>query len=323
MRYNPLSDLQTMGQRFFIGFEGKNPQDPGVIEIIKLAGSKLIGGVVLFTHNIESSAQLIHLTTALKSKAPDLVIAVDQEGGMVQRLSAQNGFMDFKSAYEVAEMQEVEAHFHYLSMAKMLSDHGINLNFAPCVDLHDRLCPIIGKYKRSYGSTAATINKYAKIFIDAHNQYNISTCLKHFPGHGYSTADSHKGLVDITAYADPKKELKPFKDLANHVNYVMTAHVINQNIDWLPATLSQKYIKPILKDEIGFKGKVVTDDIVMGAILDSFSITKACKMAIAAGCDNIILSFHPMAMGKTRLPDNFSYLNLLKKLMDYSPDVEL
>jgi beta-N-acetylhexosaminidase len=245
---------------------------------------------------------------------PHLVISIDQEGGMVQRLTAKNGFHNFKSAYEVSQMELNDAKVHYVEMAQMLNAHGINLNFGPCVDIHDALCPVIGQYKRSFGSKSSTIVKYAEIFIKAHQEHNIATCLKHFPGHGHSRTDSHKGLVDVTDYAKPEIEIDPYKALCKITQYVMTAHVINREIDSYPATLSQKYIKPILREQLGFQGKVITDDIIMGAILDNYSITDACFMALASGCDNIILSFHPLAMGKTKLPSDFSYISLLHSL---------
>ena len=253
---------------------------------------------------------------------PGIIIAVDQEGGKVQRLSAKNGFQDFKSAYEVAQMSLEEAYLHYVQMAQILHAHGINLNFGPCVDFHDEHCPVIGKYLRSYGETSTKITSYARAFIEAHQQYNIATCLKHFPGHGFSRQDSHKGLVDITDFAKPDIELGPYLALADQVEYIMTAHVVNRNIDpLLPATLSDKYINPILRHEINFKGKIVTDDIVMGAILDNFSLEEACLRAIKAGADHIILSFHPLAMGSTKLPADFSYLDLLQSLAgDLSSD---
>jgi len=307
--------LQKIGSRFFIGFEGKYPEDPGVLQIIDYIKNKLIGGVILFAHNIESSTQLIQLTQLLKSIEPSLIISIDQEGGKVQRLSSKNGFKDFKSAFEVTQMSLESAYQHYCEMGEILYIHGINLNFGPCVDIHDDQCPVIGKHMRSYSESGAKITQYAKAFIEAHQQYNISTCLKHFPGHGFSRQDSHKGLVDITDFAKPKLELEPYRALADRVEYVMIAHVINRQIDpLLPATLSDKYITPILKKQLHFKGKVVTDDIVMGAILDNFTINDACLKALEAGCDYIILSFHPLAMGNNKLPSDFSYIALLQYL---------
>ena len=156
------------------------------------------------------------------------------------------------------------------------------------------------------------------MFKKAHDAYGVDIVLKHFPGHGLSRVDSHKGVADVTLLADPAKELKAYKILSKEVDFIMSAHIINANYDPnYPATLSSAYIKPILREQFGFKGKVITDDIIMGAILDSFSIYEAAKLAIKAGCDMIILSFHPFAMGgDKKLPEDFSYVQFLGELTE-------
>jgi beta-N-acetylhexosaminidase len=318
--------IQNAGSRFILGFSGTNLEDPGVQEIVYYLENCLIGGIIFFAHNIESPKQIKTLTDSFKLINKDIILATDQEGGFVQRLSARNGFSDFLSPFKVSTtLSTQEAYEHYSIMAKTLAEAGINLNCAPCVDIHDADCPIIGKLERSFSSDVEQIIKMTRIFKQAHIEHGVEITLKHFPGHGHSRTDTHQGYTNITNYTNPITELEPFRVLADEVNYIMTAHVVNSNIDPLyPATISDKYIKPLLRSEFNFKGKILSDDIIMGAILDSYDIEFATQRALLAGCDYIILSFHPSAMqGNTKLPKDFSYLRLLEKLGDLNFDNNL
>jgi len=262
-----------------------------------------LGGVILFDYNpidktkpknISSKAQLKRLTQQLKSCSRDgkLLIAVDQEGGKVQRLKRKYGFKgNFPKAKNVAKLSDSRVKRVYSDMAKELNEVGINYNLAPVVDLAvNRKNVVIYKLGRSFGSNPKKVAHYASIFIDAMRNHNIITSAKHFPGHGSSLGDTHKGFVDVTNRWS-KKELEPYRILnqKGKLDTVMVAHVFNRKLDSkYPATLSKKIIQDKLRGEIGFNGVVITDDLQMGAITKHFSLRDVLRLSINAG-DDILL----------------------------------
>ena len=180
-------------------------------------------------------------------------------------------------------------------MASTLSELGINLNFAPVVDLNrNPENPIIAKKERSFSQNPEVVISHAKQFIKAHAESGILTCIKHFPGHGSSASDSHLGFVDVTqTWSDI--ELLPYKKLISedNVDCIMTAHVFNHNIDpSYPATLSRVFIDEILRRRLGFKGVVISDDLNMRAISDNYSLEESLLLAINAGVDILLISYN-------------------------------
>jgi beta-N-acetylhexosaminidase len=166
-----------------------------------------------------------------------------------------------------------------------------NTNFAPVVDVNTNPeNPVIGKLERSYSSDPEKVAEHAGYTIDEYSKEGILTVLKHFPGHGSSTTDSHRGFTDVTNTWDPK-ELIPYKKLfaEKDIRAVMTAHIFNANIDsvW-PATLSEKTINGLLRDSLGFEGVVFSDDMQMDAIREEFGLETAIQQAINAGVDVLI-----------------------------------
>jgi beta-N-acetylhexosaminidase len=235
--------------------------------------------------------QLKNLTTSLLQAKSDMIIAVDQEGGKVQKLNQAKGFTNYPTALEVAELSILDAHEVYLSMAKELKAYGINLNFAPVVDLASSKSEIIGQLARSFSADGEIITKYAKACIAAHRQVGVLTCIKHFPGHGLVAADSHKTLPDATDVSC-FEELVPYYNLikAGQVDMIMTAHILNRNLDaTYPATLSPVMIKRLLRAR-GYEGVVISDDLFMSAIIANYSLDEAVIMSIKAGCDMLIYS---------------------------------
>jgi beta-N-acetylhexosaminidase len=176
-------------------------------------------------------------------------------------------------------------------MAYELSSVGINYNLAPVVDLAlNRKNKVIYKLGRSYGSTPDEVVRYSSIFINAMHQYGVLTSLKHFPGHGSSLGDTHKGFVDVTKLWQPK-ELMPYQKLnqIGLIDTVMVAHVFNSRLDpKYPATLSKRTVNGLLRQKLGFDGVVITDDLQMGAITHKYSLRNVLKLAINAG-DDILL----------------------------------
>jgi beta-N-acetylhexosaminidase len=186
-------------------------------------------------------------------------------------------------------------------MAQELQQHGINLNFAPIVDINNSSapCEVIGKMDRSYGEEPEKVINYSQVFIDAHHECNTITCLKHFPGHGFVKGDSHLGMVDATSTAS-EVELIPYYRLIKEgkVDAIMTAHVVNKNLDPnYPATLSQVTLKKLLREQ-GYDGVIISDDLFMGAIVEHYELENSIQLAISAGCDMLIFSYNEAAYKK-------------------------
>jgi beta-N-acetylhexosaminidase len=324
---NELTLRQKIASMLMFGFRGADVEDQGVLKIVDDIGELGLGGVLLFGYNINFPEQLKSLTDLLLQADSRLLIAVDQEGGRVQRLSSKNGFRNFDTAKKIAaNYSSEEAYNTYLNMAKTLKDYGINFNFAPCVDV-DTIppCSVIGGFERSFSDNPQTVIQYSKQFIDAHKKHNIITTLKHFPGHGFAQNDTHKGLTDTTDSANTDLELKPYKALlSDSLNTaVMTAHIINRHLDesGYPATLSKKIITGILRENLNFQGVVVTDALEMGAIRNYYSLEDVVHRAINAGND--ILVFARNSASSFDSKDSDSWDTTPKKIIDIIEDAVL
>ncbi len=288
---------QKIGQMLMVGFHGTSAK-PGS-QICNDIRQYNLGAVILFDYNpvdkskpknIASKAQVARLTKELQACSRDrkLLIAVDQEGGRVQRLKRRYGFYGkFPKAADVVKSGNMKQ--TYTKMAKELKSVGINYDLAPVVDLDiNPKNHVIHGLGRSFGKDPRTVEKYASIFIDAMHRYGVLTSLKHFPGHGSSVGDTHKGFVDVTHLWKPV-ELEPYRLLKNKADTVMVAHVFNKKLDAnYPATLSQRTVEGLLRKKIGFQGVVITDDLQMGAISQKYALKKTLELAINAG-DDILL----------------------------------
>jgi len=290
---------QKIGQMLMVGFHGTSaPKNSQICQDIRKYN---VGAVILFDYNpvnknkpknISNRAQLKKLTSELQACSRDgkLLIAVDQEGGKVQRLKSKYGFYGkFPKASSVIKMDQRQIRGTYLKMAKELKSVGINYDLAPVVDLDINMKNhVIHGLGRSYGKDPKVVARYAATFIDAMNHYKVLTSLKHFPGHGSSVGDTHKGYVDVTKLWK-EVELEPYRLLKNKANTVMVAHVFNKRIDAkYPATLSSKTVNGLLRKKLGYQGVVITDDMQMGAISQKYSLKTTLQLAINAG-DDILL----------------------------------
>jgi beta-N-acetylhexosaminidase len=282
-----LTLKQKIGQMLMIGFNS----DQDLATITKNLEQNLLGNVILYGYNIMDALQLKNLTNLLIKANKHIIIAADQEGGKVQKLNQAKGFTNYPPALEVAALSIPDAYEIYLSMARELKAYGINLNFAPVVDLASPNSEIIGKLARSFSADCEIVTKYAKALIAAHRQVGVFTCIKHFPGHGLVAADSHKTLPDATDTAR-FEELVPYYELVKEaqVDMIMTAHILNRNLDAkYPATLSPVMIKRLLRAR-GYEGVVISDDLFMSAIVENYSLSQSVIMSIKAGCDMLIYS---------------------------------
>jgi len=281
---------KEIANMFILGFYGNSANSGTKInnDICNLG----LGGVILFqklgkrVKNFSNASDLKALTTNLKSCGTKPLIAIDQEGGVVQRLKLK---YKYPKASVVATKGIKYANNIYKLMAKELQSVGVNLNFAPVADI--AINPnnkVIVKWGRSYGANENSVINYCSTFIDAMHSKNIATSLKHFPGHGSSLGDTHKGFVDVTKLWQ-QRELAPYKALKNKTDTIMVAHIFNRNLDAnYPASLSKKIVTGILRNKIGYSGVVVTDDMQMGALSKHYSLRDRIKLAINAG-DDILL----------------------------------
>ncbi len=293
-----------VGQMLLVGFSGATFN----AEIEEYIKKYHIGGVILFNKatgtgrepNIVNPKQLIKLNSDLNKAMAEaievpLFIAIDQEGGLVQRLRASAGFIeggDYLSAQELGEKDDTKLTYEVAdSMGKNLKYYGINVNFAPVLDVAvNKNNPVVAKIKRSYSSDYKKVIKHANQTILGLHNNNIITAVKHFPGHGSSTADSHLGFVDITK-TYKTYEMEPFKALIKngYGDMVMSAHLFNANVDKkYPASLSHEFITNILRKKLGFNGVVLSDDLKMKAIEGNWSLQEAIILAINAGNDILI-----------------------------------
>ncbi|CCE11136.1 putative Glycosyl hydrolase, family 3 [Bradyrhizobium sp. STM 3843] len=286
---------RRVGSMIMAGFFGTKPSDPGFQQILADLEDGLIGGVIILGRNVgtrEDLEQMIERIRSCKCATPPF-IAVDDEGGTVERLGKNIGLQETPSAATVAEGSVRSARKAYASLAEKLSSLHFNTNLAPVVDLNRNPAnPIIGQRQRSFGSDADTVAKYAAAFIKEHRKRNIITVLKHFPGHGSSTADSHAGIADVTA-SWSLEELKPFKRLIRSglADAVMVGHLANFNRWGNVATQSGAHaIDRMLRKELRYDGVVMTDDLAMKAILDGKQASAAAVAAINAGADLMIIT---------------------------------
>lgn len=294
-----------IAQLLLLGFEGHHPSDDS--SIAKELSEHPIGGVVLFNYhckkktlekNIESPEQVTKLIEHLKktakkcSDAP-LFIAIDYEGGNVNRLHETQGFPQTKSAKTVGAMEPQQITDEAVNMAKTLKTHGFNFNFAPVVDLHSNPNnKVIAGLERAFCHNPHRVDEIAQQFRSALRAENILSAYKHFPGHGSSVEDSHKGVVDITDSWHPS-ELLPYERLTqspHQLDSVMVGHLTHQKLDsrGLPATLSDEMIQGLLRQKMGYDGLVVSDDMQMDAISAHFSLRESLVLALNAGIDLLI-----------------------------------
>lgn len=287
-----------VGQMVMIGLgEFRLPEEADAILPEIKAGK--VGGVVIYEKNIDpitpfSSLQAIMRRTQSASPIP-LFTSIDEEGGRVTRLKSKYGFPATKQAGELGQIDDLDSTYYYAAQtASLLDSLGINLNYAPDIDVDvNPNNPVISKLGRTYGPDPAKVAAHGMAVVDAHRVSNVGTVLKHFPGHGSSSTDSHLDMTDVTD-SWMFYELAPYKMMldSGRVDGIMTAHIINQHLDsaMLPATLSKPIITGILRDFMGFEGVVFSDDMQMHAISKQYGLKNAIKMAIDAGVDVLMFA---------------------------------
>lgn len=331
-----LLELIMLDIRYF----GKNSSGT-YIPVTKLPGSIKdlfkeypIGGVILFRENLIDLNAILKLTSDLQEHAPfGRIIGVDQEGGITTRIT---GATDMPGNMALGAINQTEITTKTANIiGTELNALGINLNFAPCVDVNSNSKnPIIGV--RSFGHNADLVTAHGTAYIEGLDQKQIITCMKHFPGHGDTATDSHlsETYIHKTAVEIEKCDLRPFQaGIMHDVDMIMTAHIIAPKLDNsqifsdmlqnkvnTPATLSKVIITTLLRQHLGFRGVIVSDALDMEAIIQNFDSVEATILALTAGVDLIVM---PVRIWSNEGIERFiSYFDKVYKACSNSPELK-
>jgi beta-N-acetylhexosaminidase len=260
----------------------------------------LVGGVILFGRNYESPRQLAELTAAIHAlRSPPLLIAVDHEGGRVQRF--REGFTHIPAMRELGKVwdahpkraKHLAQHAGYV-LAAELRAHGVDFSFTPVLDVDFGVSSVIGD--RAFHSDPQAIADLAHSLMQGLRHGGMAAVGKHFPGHGHVRADSHVELpVDERSYTDIELcDLIPFRQMVDYgLAAVMPAHVIYPKVDSLPAGFSSIWLKKVLRGELGFEGCVFSDDLSMEGATFAGDIVQRAEAALDAGCDMVLVCNRP------------------------------
>ena len=287
---------EQIGQLLMIGFWGTTPSQ----EVVDLISRYHVGNIILFSRNIRDTQQVLELTQSLQRIAKEagqrypLLIAIDQENGLVQRLGEAATIFPGNMALGAIGSEEV-AYQVALGTGQELEDLGINMNLAPVVDVNNNPAnPVIGV--RSFGEDPDLVARLGAAMVKGYSATGILSCLKHFPGHGDTAIDSHLALpmIPYTLERLETVELVPFRrGIEAGAECVMIAHVsfpALTELDNLPATLSRAIIQGLLREQLNFHGVIVSDCLEMLAISETFGTERAAVMALQAGIDLVLVS---------------------------------
>jgi beta-N-acetylhexosaminidase len=284
-----------IGQMILIGFPGQEVDQT----VLKEIREGKVGSILIFEKNIPPKNSFVALKKIIwtyQQAAPvPLFVSIDQEGGRVNRLKDKYGFPRSITAQAMGKSSTLDSvRFYSEATASTLAGLGININFAPVVDVAlNPDNPVIVKSGRSFSANEDSVIMMAKEVIRQHRKFGVLTALKHFPGHGSSKEDTHFGIADVTN-TWKELELKPYQELidAGYVDAVMTSHIVNKNLepDGHPGTLSDEILNGILRKRLHFNGVVFTDDMQMHAITKHYGLEDAIKLAVNAGVDIMTFS---------------------------------
>jgi len=244
-----------------------------------------VAGLILFGRNIEHPRQVRELSSAIRALRPDLLLAVDQEGGRVQRL--RQGFVRLPAMRAIADNANAEVlaeHCGWLMATEVLAV-GLDLSFAPVLDLDHQRSAVVGS--RAFEADAQRATQLAAAFIRGMNAAGMAATGKHFPGHGWAEADSHVAIpVDERSLEQIRAtDLQPFAQLSRQLAAVMPAHVIYPQVDDRPAGFSRRWLQEILRGELQFSGVIFSDDLSMAGAHVVGDAACRIEAALTAGCD--------------------------------------
>jgi len=286
---SPLALRRQIGQLLIAGFNGAQPP----VELRSLAREFGLGGAILFARNVEEPAQVAELSFELARLTPDMPawVSVDQEGGRVARLKAP--FTEWPPMATLGRSGDTALAERFArALAVELRSVGITLDYAPVLDIHTNpKNPVIGD--RALAEKARTVADLGAAIVRVLQSEGVAACGKHFPGHGDTSADSHfeLPLVEHPPELLREREFLPFAAaIAAGVATMMTAHVFIPALDEeRPATLSKRIVTGLLREELGFQGVILSDDLEMKALAAERSVPESAVQAIAAGCDGVLV----------------------------------
>lgn len=292
---------ERIARLLIVGFRGLILDDAPSIR--KAIADEGLGGVILFDRdqltggkrNVHSPKQVRTLVRDLRALVPDrhLIVSIDQEGGRVTRLSPTWGFPAVASQATIGDAGDDAVTAWAGGIAKTLATAGIDLNFAPVVDVNlNPRNPAIGALGRSFSADAAVVARDAGIEIQAHRDRGIRTAIKHFPGLGSASVNTDFGVADVTK-TWTRGELEPYRSLIGEglADVVMAGHLVNRTLDPdAPASLSRAVVTDLLRGELGWDGVVVTDDLQAAAITEAFGRDDAIALALEAGNDLLLFA---------------------------------
>ena len=290
------STIYKIGQMIMIGFSGTSADTAS--DFYKDIKDGKVGGITFYESNLtpaNTAENLREVINSFQAASPIVLFtAITQEGGLVNRLKTKYGFPPMPSAEYLGKLDNLDSTKYYAdNIAFTLSRLGFNLNFAPVVDIFMATNPVLGSRERTFSDNTDVIIKHTRQIILSHNYFKINTALKHFPGHGSSTTDSHLGLTDVIKTWSAR-ELEPYRKLIKEglVKAIMTAHIVNENLDSdkNPATLSKKMITDLLRKDLGFNGVVFSDDMNMKAISAEYGLKESIERSVNAGIDVLLFS---------------------------------
>ncbi|HNW13029.1 MAG TPA: beta-N-acetylhexosaminidase, partial [Candidatus Rifleibacterium sp.] len=280
---------KQIGQLFIVGYQGEEPSD----EFLSFVEEWGIGGVIVFARNLTDPEKLPgHIKKISEAAGQKIFASIDQEGGLVMRILSRGSLFPSAMALAATGSTELTEASHY-AMGKEMLSLGLNWNLAPVLDINHPDNPGIGA--RSFGDRPEQVARYGSAAIRGLQKAGVLACAKHFPGKGHAQVDSHLTLPVIPYSAEHLQsfELLPFKKaIEADVAAIMTAHVFFpafESAKDLPATLSKSVLTGLLREQLKFKGILVTDDLEMGAITESFGIAQAASMSFHAGADLLLI----------------------------------
>ncbi|OFV90100.1 MAG: hypothetical protein A3G76_16590 [Acidobacteria bacterium RIFCSPLOWO2_12_FULL_65_11] len=286
---SPAALRHQIGQLLIAGFDGTAVP----VELKAIAREFGLGGVILFTRNVEAPEQVAELSFEASRLVPDLPVwvSVDQEGGRVARLKAP--FTEWPAMATLGRSGDERLVERFArAIAKELRAVGITLDYAPVLDVHTNpRNPVIGD--RALGEKASEVARLGRLIVQTLQKEGVAACGKHFPGHGDTVSDSHLELPLVEHPPERLREVEfvPFRAAIDAgVAAIMTAHVLVPALDeGRPATLSKRVVTGILREELGFSGVIVSDDLEMKAITGDYTVPRAAVLAIQAGCDGVLI----------------------------------
>jgi beta-N-acetylhexosaminidase len=285
----PSGLRRSIGQLLIAGFDG----DSLPVELVSLAREFSLGGIIVFARNIAEPDQLAELCYEASRLVPDLPlwVSVDQEGGRVARL--ETPFTEWPAMATIGRSGDLGLAERFArAMAVELRAVGINLDYAPVLDVHTNpKNPVIGD--RALSASAQDVARLGAAIVRALQAEGVAACGKHFPGHGDTSTDSHLELplVEHPIERLRQVELLPFKAAIDaDVAAIMTAHILLPALDETrPATLSRRIVSGLLRDELHFEGVILSDDLEMKAVAAEYDVPDAAVFAVDAGCDAVLI----------------------------------